>query len=278
MARILLAGCGSIGTQLGLTLQAEGHEVFGLRRSAVALPFTTLQADMSQPIPEGLLPERLDYIIHTGIPSERSDAGYIAGYPAAVQHLLEAVEVHPLKRFFFISSTAVYAQDDGSWVDECSPTEPQRYNGVRVLEAEGLVTESSQPGTCIRFGGIYGPGRTWLIRRVQAGAEVQSQPPKYTNRIHQDDCVGTIKFLLDLSEQGDSIDDCYVAVDNDPADEVTVCSWLAEQMKAPQPTLTQAAADASQNKRCSNQRLLDRGYQFKYPSFREGYLGILQSI
>ena len=172
MARILLAGCGSIGTQLGLALQADGHEVFGLRRSDIALPFPTLQADMSQPLPAGLLPARLDYIVHTGTPSERSDAGYMAGYPAAVQNLLNALAEHRLKRFFFISSTAVYAQDDGSWVDETSPTEPQRFNGIRVLEAERIINQSNQPGTSIRFGGIYGPGRTWLLRRVQAGAEV----------------------------------------------------------------------------------------------------------
>ncbi|RLT95614.1 MAG: NAD-dependent epimerase/dehydratase family protein [Ketobacter sp.] len=272
MARILLAGCGSIGTQLGLALQADGHEVFGLRRSDIALPFPTLQADMSQPLPAGLLPARLDYIVHTGTPSERSDAGYMAGYPAAVQNLLNALAERRLKRFFFISSTAVYAQDDGSWVDETSPTEPQRFNGIRVLEAERIINQSNQPGTSIRFGGIYGPGRTWLLRRVQAGAEVQAQPPKYTNRIHQDDCVGVIKHLLELNEQGTPLADCYVAVDDDPADEATVCSWLALQLKAPPPVPINTDSHASQNKRCSNQRLHDCGYQFRFPSFREGYL------
>ncbi len=285
MARILLAGCGSIGTQLGQQLQAQGHEqgheVFGLRRSAVSLPFPTLQADLSQPIPDGLLPENLDYVIHTGTPAERSDAGYAAGYPLAVKHLLQALEGQRLKRFFFVSSTAVYHQNDGSWVDETSPTDPQRFNGIRVLEAEQLLLQSAQPGTCMRFGGIYGAGRSWLMRRVQAGAEIQTEPPKYTNRIHQDDCVGVLQFLIEQCEQGIHLDEHYVAVDNDPADEATVCRWLAEQLNAPEPNPITAAADASQNKRCNNQRLQNAGYSFKYPTFREGYrfeIGIEQSL
>ena len=276
MARILLAGCGSIGIQLGLELQAQGHEVFGLRRSAVELPFPRLQADLSQPITAGLLPTQLDYVVHTGTPSERSDAGYQAGYPEAVRNLLAALSQPTLKRFFFVSSTAVYAQDDGSKVDETSVTQPSRFNGTRVLEAEHLALQSGHPATCIRFGGIYGPGRNWLIRRVQEGATVQAEPAKYTNRIHQDDCVGVIHFLIDQAERGMPLEPIYLAVDDDPADEATVCHWLAQQLNAPTPTTAPGEPNAPQNKRCSNQLLRNAGYQFRYPSFREGYLGILQ--
>lgn len=277
MARILLAGCGAIGTQLGEALQADGHEVFGLRRSAVTLPFPTLQWDLTQPLPNGLLPEQLDYVVHTGTPSERSDAGYEAGYPKALQHLLDAL-TPSLKRLFFVSSTAVYHQNDGSWVSEASPAQPERFNGIRVLEAEQRLEQSAIPGTSVRFGGIYGNGRHWLIRRVQAGAEVQSTPPKYTNRIHQDDCVGVLHFLINQNENGIPLQPVYLAVDNDPADETTVCSWLAHRLGAPTPVEHTASTDAAQNKRCSNQQLQKLGYRFIYPSFREGYEPVCSSL
>lgn len=278
MARILLAGCGNIGTQLGGQLQAEGHEVFGLRRSNADMPFPCLQADLTQPLPDTLLPQNLDYVVHTGTPSERSDAGYEAGYPRAVANLLAALTQQSLKRYFFVSSTAVYHQDDGSWVDETSRTEPLNYNGVRVLEAETMLQRSNIPATSIRFGGIYGSGRNWLIRRVQNGAEAQAGPPKYTNRIHQDDCVGALKFLITENEQGRSLHPVYVGVDDDPATEADVCTWLAQQLNAPPPTLITATTPASQNKRCRNNLLKLQGYAFIFPSFRDGYQAIIDSF
>lgn len=278
MARILLAGCGSIGTQLGEQLQAAGHEVYGLRRSAVAMAFPSIQADLSKPLPDDLLPADLHYVVHTGTPTERSDAGYETGYPRAVKHLLKALQGHALRRFLFVSSTAVYHQDDGSWVDEHSTTHPQRYNGVRMLEAEALLEESGLPYSAVRFGGIYGGGRSWLIRRVQAGAEIQSEPPKYTNRIHQDDCVGVLRHLIEQSEQGAPLHSVYVAVDDDPADEATVCRWLASQLGAPDPKPVCAADPASQNKRCNNKLLKTTGYGFTFPDFRAGYQATLDHM
>ncbi|HVL00645.1 MAG TPA: hypothetical protein VM553_12575, partial [Dongiaceae bacterium] len=106
---------------------------------------------------------------------------------------------------------------------------------------------------------------------VKAGCNVQSLPPKYTNRIHQDDCVGVLQFLLEQSEAGATLADCYLGVDDDPASEETVCGWLANYLQAPAPVLTTASADASQNKRCRNDRLRGLGYRFRYSDFRAGY-------
>lgn len=271
MSTVLLAGCGAIGSALGLRLQQAGHQVIGLRRSAVAMPFPLLQADFSAPLDPALFSTPIDYVVHTATPGERSDAGYAAAYPGSVRNLLAALKGHPLKRFFFVSSTAVYAQDDGSWVDEASPTQPVEFNGVRMLEAEQLLWNSGVLATSVRFGGIYGAGRSWLINRVKAGCNVQSLPPKYTNRIHQDDCVGVLQFLLEQSEAGATLADCYLGVDDDPASEETVCGWLANYLQAPAPVLNTAPADAPQNKRCRNDRLRALGYRFRYADFRAGY-------
>lgn len=275
MTTVLLAGCGSIGLALGSALQAAGFNVIGLRRSAVAAPFPMLQADFTQQLDPALFTQPVHYVVHTATPGERSDAGYEKAYPGSLKHLLKALQGHPLKRFFFVSSTAVYAQDAGEWVDEASVTAPVNFNGTRMLEAEQLLLNSGVPATCVRFGGIYGQGRNFLLRRVQNGAEVQSDPPSYTNRIHQDDCVDLLKFLLEKCEAGVPLEPVYLGVDSDPASEETVCTWLAQQLQAPAPVLKVAPAGASRNKRCSNARIRQLGYPFRYPDFRSGYRAVL---
>lgn len=275
MTTVLLAGCGSIGLALGTALQAAGFNVIGLRRSAARAPFLMLQADFTQPLDPALFTQPVHYVVHTATPAERSDAGYERAYPGSLKHLLNALRSHPLKRFFFVSSTAVYAQDAGEWVDEASVTAPVNFNGTRMLEAEQLLLHSGVPATCVRFGGIYGQGRNFLLRRVQNGAEVQSDPPSYTNRIHQDDCVGLLQFLIERNEAGIALESIYLGVDDDPASEETVCTWLAEQLHAPAPVRKAAAAGAAQNKRCCNARIRQLGYRFRYPDFRSGYTAVL---
>lgn len=271
MTRILLSGCGAIGTGLGRQLQQAGFEVLGLRRSPTALPFPGVQADFTVPLDPALLPSPIHYVVHTPTPSARSDAGYARAYPGSVRHLLDALRGQPLRRFFFVSSTAVYGQDDGSEVDETSTTEPTDFNGVRMLEAEHLLRHGNVPATCVRFGGIYGGDRQWLLNRVRNGCTVQAVPPRYTNRIHQDDGIGVLRFLIERSEAGVPLDDCYLAVDDDPASEETVCTWLAAHWHAPAPLRQFAAPDAPQNKRCNNRRLRALGYRFIHPDFRSGY-------
>ena len=138
MAHILLAGCGKLGEALGTLLQQQGHQVTGIRRSKVEMPFPCLQMDLTQP--ESIhLPQQVDYVVYTTTPSERSDQGYQQAYVNAQTHLLDALQDKPVKHFFFVSSTAVYHQNDGSWVDENSPTQPLAFNGKRVLEGEQLA-------------------------------------------------------------------------------------------------------------------------------------------
>ena len=273
MANVLLAGCGSIGMALGKSLQQAGFSVTGLRRTPVAAPFSLLQADFTQPLAASLFSQPVHYVVHTATPAERGDDAYRRAYPGSVQHLLNALQGHPVKRFFFVSSTAVYAQNTGEWVDETSATEPVNFNGVRMLEAEQLVLNSGIPATCVRFGGIYGQGRNALLQRVQKGCLVQAEPPAYTNRIHQEDCVGLLHFLLQQAEQGTALAPLYLGVDDDPATDEEVCRWLAARLQAPAPQFKPASQNPGQNKRCSNARIRRLGYEFIYPDFRAGYAG-----
>ena len=87
------------------------------------------------------------------------------------------------------------------------------------------------PATVVRFAGIYGPGRGWMIERARAGATCVGNPPKYTNRIHRDDCAGALAHLIACER----IDDVYVGVDDAPVEECEVLDWLAARLGAPAP-------------------------------------------
>ena len=139
------------------------------------------------------------------------------------------------------------------------------------------MLESPIPATVVRFAGIYGPGRGWLIERARSGASCSDDPPKYTNRIHRDDCAGVLAHLVGLAVDREWLDDRYIGVDDEPAAECEVLDWLAARLGAPPPRRTPAGAPAARGsgKRCSNARLRGTGYRFRYPSFRDGYAAVL---
>ncbi len=126
----------------------------------------------------------------------------------------------------------------------------------------------------MRFGGIYGPGRDRLIREVKAGASCVADPPVYTNRIHRDDCAGVLRHLMSLR----SPHVVYCGVDSEPAARCVVLDWLADRLGAPPPARLPPDPSAARGKRVSNARLLESGYDFLYPSFREGYAQVLDAL
>jgi nucleoside-diphosphate-sugar epimerase len=145
-----------------------------------------------------------------------------------------------------------------------------------VLEGERLLLEGPFPATVLRFGGIYGPGRTSLIERVRQGlATCRDGPPLYTNRIHREDCAGALQHLMTSPHP----DEIYLSVDYEPADQCDVLRWLADQLGAPPPRVETPAEDDTRrqrtNKRCRNAKLVASGYVFRYPTFREGYAALL---
>ena len=281
MSRTLIAGCGFVGTQLGLDLAAEGHEVWGVRREPGGLPpsIRPLRADLTKPGTLQGLPAYLDLVFFTAAPDHHDDEGYRSVYVEGLRNLVQALRVQGQRprRLLFTSSTAVYSQSNGDWVDEDSPTEPRTFAGRRLLEAEQLVLTSPFPSVVVRLAGIYGPGRGWLVESVRNGtAACPDGTPVYTNRIHRDDCAGVLRHLATIAEPLP----LYLAADHEPTDTGTVLRWLAEQLHVAPPAVRSASElqswERGSSKRCRNDRLLRSGYRFRFPSFRDGYGTILK--
>src|SRR5882724_3337038 len=280
MANILIAGCGYVGTALGIRLAAAGHVVWGIRRSAEGLPsgIRHVAADLTAPETLQELPPALDVVFYTAAPNGPDEAAYHAIYVDGLRYVLEALvrQHQSLQRVLLTSSTAVYAQSGGEWVDETSPTEPQHFTGRGVLEGERVLLDGPFPATVLRLGGIYGPGRASLIERVrQRLATCRDGPPLYTNRIHRDACAGALHHLMTLSQP----DSPYIGVDYEPAEYCDVLRWLAAQLAAPPPGVEASSGTDTRrhrtNKRCRHDKLIASGYVFRYPTFREGYAALL---
>src|SRR5262245_39172825 len=173
MARVLIAGCGYTGIALGMRLAKEGHAVWGLRRHPELLPATIqpLRADLCDPSSLASVPPALDFVFYTAAAERRDDASYQAVYVTGVRNLLDHLSQtgQKLSRLFFTSSTAVYAQTNGEWVDESSDALPMQFSGRRLLEGENLLLGGPFPATIVRMAGIYGPGRKRLIDEVRNG-------------------------------------------------------------------------------------------------------------
>ncbi|MAK89700.1 MAG: NAD(P)-dependent oxidoreductase [Oleibacter sp.] len=273
MARILIVGAGDIGGHLAERLVTAGHEVWGLRRSNKPLAdgVTLIQADVAEPDTLEDLPENLDILVYSVASSAFSKEGYHEYYYRGLKHILRALKDQTLKHTFFVSSSSVYHQMDGEWVDETSETNPTSFSGKEMLAAEEALLKDKAPATVVRFTGIYGPGRTRMIRQAQSGSHCDPEPPVWTNRIHRDDCVGVLELLVSKAIAGEALEEIYLATDDEPATLFDVLEWMKDRIGDVEPDHDVPEASRRANRRCSNKRLRALGYEFKYSNYREGY-------
>jgi len=270
-----MIGCGDIGYRVAAALSRDGHCVTALKRTplAVPAPFALVLGDILQPGSLASLPTDYDLVVLvlsvSGRRAEQYQALYQTGLNNVLNHFADAGATPP---FLMVSSTSVYGQNGGEWVDEDSPLQPASATAQWLVKAEQRLWQAGERNCVVRFSGIYGPGRDWLLRRAAAGEAIQRDPPSYTNRIHQDDCVAVLLFLIGKVLDGTKLDPCYLASDNDPAPLWDVMTWIAGQFGYPPPKALPSATGAPQNKRCNNARLNALGYRWLYPSYKDGYL------
>lgn len=253
------------------------HQVSGLRRNTnhLAAAIIPIQADFLDPNSLQGLPET-DILVYCAAPSRHSDPeSYRATYLTGFANLLQALPSAP-QHIFFTSSTSVYAQHQHQWVNETSATAATHTRGQVMLAAEQQVMRSPCPATIVRFSGIYGFDRLFLLNQVLAGNASADNSLSYTNRIHVDDCAGVLNHLIEKLYLGKKIENLYLASDNCPAPKHEVLHWLAQQTNS-----VLKNANAAQNvgsKRCDNQRLRDSGYDFIYPDYQRGYRAIIKRL
>lgn len=256
---VLVAGAGDVGQRLARRLAHEGREVLTLRRRETApLPgIRALRADLATG--EGLerLPRVLGALVFCAAPDRRDEAAYRALYLDGLRRLLDATDA---ARVVFVSSTAVYAEDAGEWVDETTPPRPPAFNGQVLLETETALA-AHPGGITLRLSGLYGPGRESLLRRARAG---EPGGQRWGNRIHVEDAAAALAHLLRL-EASQSL---YLGNDDLPARDADVLAWVraSEGLPAVAPL-----PGPDTGRRVRNARLRASGWAPAFPDFRAGY-------
>lgn len=280
MARILIVGAGDIGGHLAQALVKDAHQVWGLRRSnqSIGEGVEMIQADVSDPETLANLPEQLDIVVYSVASPEFSKEGYHTYLYNGLRNVLKAVRPMSPKRVFFLSSSSVYHQMGAEWVDEESDTTPNSFAGQELLLAEKALKRDRTPGTVVRLTGVYGPGRLRMIEQARQGGYCDPEPPVWTNRIHRDDCVGLLKYMIEQTLAGEELADTYLATDNEPSPLYDILEWMKDRIGDVEPDKDMPEATRRANRRCSNQRIKDLGYQLQYTNYRDGYDKLLTDI
>ncbi|KAA9410600.1 SDR family oxidoreductase [Haloarcula hispanica] len=283
--RVAILGCGYVGLELGRQLRSS-HEVVGVRRSDGGIEaiedagFEAVRADVTDPESLSAVPDT-DWLVFAassgGRGAEAAREVYVEGLRTAIDHFWSRAD--PPERLVYTSSTGVYGDHDGAWVDEETGLDPQTEKTEVLAEAERVArerpVEHGGHGSVARFAGLYGPDRYRLERYLEGPVTAG-----YLNMVHRADAAGAVRHLL----TGDHREEVVLVVDDEPVEKWAFADWLAEQCDVPFPpkqTTAERLADDSlsetakrriqTSKRCSNNRLRELGYEFEYPTFREGY-------
>jgi len=283
MARVLIAGCGYVGEAAANAFHERGWEVEGWTstgESAAKLsqrPYPVRAVDVTD---RGALPSasgEFDVVVHCVSSRGGDEEQYRRLYFEGARNLLRAF---PQATLLFTSSTSVYAQTDGEWATEESAAEPKHETGKILREAEQLVI--NQGGMAARLAGIYGPGRSYLLKRFIGGeAIIDSKKDRFVNQIHRDDAAAALFFLLDRqprnnrgsrSRSESPAAEIYNVVDDQPILQSECYRWLAAKLNRPVPPTGKSTSNRKRgrsNKRVSNAKLRALGWNPRYPTFSE---------
>lgn len=274
---VVIAGCGYLGeAAAGFFLEA-GWRVCGLCGSVESAkrlecaPFPVLASDISRPLDAVAEWWRPDLLIHCASSGRGGEDAYRAVYLEGLKNLIAA---YAPKRVIFTGSTSVYAQVDGARVTEESPAEPDRATGRILLEAEGVALDAE--GTVARLSGIYGPGRSVLLRKFLEGtAALEAGGGRFINQIHRDDAA---RALLSLADAPAGI---YNVSDNTPATQREVYGWIAGYLGRPLPL--EGPADMARkrgwtSKRVDNAKLRSTGWAPVFSSYRQALPDLVAAL
>jgi nucleoside-diphosphate-sugar epimerase len=269
MRRVLIAGCGYLGQATADVFETAGWEVEGWTSSSksarelLAKPYRVDALDISNARQVAARTGNFDAVIHCASTRGGDVDLYRSVYLIGMRNLLDRF---PEAKILFTSSTSVYAQSNGEWVTEESPAEPNQETGKILREAEKLVR--TRGGNVGRLGGIYGPGRSFLLKKFLGGeAIVDPERDRFVNQIHRDDAAAALFLLVGRQSPGGGI---YNVVDDEPILQNECYRWLAERLNRPAPQFGRSASKRKRgesNKRVSNAKLRALGWVPRYSTF-----------
>jgi len=276
---VLIAGCGYLGLRAARAWREAGHQVTALSRHPDRHPewsewgIDIVHGDVLEPESLRALPAA-DLCLYAVGYDRTASADKRTVYVDGVCHVLKEIRSR-VRKLIFISSSSVYGQSAGEWVNEQSPCGPDSESGRICVDAEHQVREiypdcgtgSEQSAVILRLTGIYGPGR--LIARcdqLRQGHTLSGRPDAWLNLIHVDDAVQAVQLLAaGLLADRPLCSSLYLLSDEAPLTREEFYGAIARRIGAP-PLVFDLQGDVSLNKRCDS-RLIRKelGLTLRFP-------------
>ncbi len=281
MGKLLVFGLGLSAQSLADQLIPRGWQITGTTRSRdkaarlEAAGITPILFDGSRPVPDSVLAAH-DALVLSVPPGEAGDP-VLAAHPDLAAHRFAWVG--------YLSTTGVYGDHGGAWVDEATALTPSGVRGQRRVTAEqqwlDFGRSSGSPVHLFRLAGIYGPGRNPFVSLKDGSARRIVKPGQVFSRIHVDDIAQVLQASLAQPAAGTDYNVC----DDEPAPPLDVIAYAAELLGiAPPPEIPFERAALSpmarsfyaDNKRVRNDRIKSAlGISLRYPTYRQGLQALL---
>ena len=294
VAAVFIAGCGYVGSTLAARLKKKGVRVGALtrneKRAAELMELgleEVLVANLDSREWHNKLRLKYQAVVNCVSSAGGGLAGYQKSYVEGQRSLLEWAQVVQPEVICYTSSTSVYPQNHGNWVDETASTEPCTETSALLLQAEQMLlnSESYHGGAFVlRLGGIYGPGRHYLIDQIKGGETVLAGDGRHhLNLIHRDDAVSGIMAVLESSPS--LVSGIYNLCDGQPYIQSEIVRWIAASLNVTCPTFDPKMKSArmlrrrgySPDRKISNTKLMKAtSWSAKYPNFKVGYEAFLR--
>ncbi|NNM30006.1 MAG: NAD-dependent epimerase/dehydratase family protein, partial [Akkermansiaceae bacterium] len=269
------AGHGYLGAEAGRQARARGWEVAALSKSGDGESMACDLSDRGEVQALGGRVPPPGAILLSASSGRGGAAAYRAVFIDGSRHLRE---VFPEAHLVFVSSTSVYGQTGGETVDEDSPTEPDRETSRLLLEAEAQVLAGG--GTVARLAGIYGPGRSVILKKFLAGeARIEDDGRRFLNQIHRDDAARALLHLA--SHPGWSRGEIYNVADCTPLHQGDCYRALADLFGRdlpPSGPRDTGRKRAWTHKQVSNAKLRATGWDPEFPSFLDAAETVAETL
>ena len=273
---MLQIGCGGLGALIAGQTLAQAHALTIVRRSGQAVPAGAQRLCLDVVAGEDLSPlaaVQPDILLYCLAPVDGQS--YQQTYVQGLRNVLQHVSLAGLRHVFFVSSTSVYGEQYGEWVDDQSPAVPASTTGQQLLEAERLLEALPCGHTALRVSGIYGPQRLSLLRAAQDRTRWPAQA-HWTNRIHELDVARAVVHLYRQVAQHVALPSHCLVTDGAPALQHEVLQWLAASMRWPAPDTPPLQPQSG--KRITGQFLAQTGFELQFADYRAGYQAVLAGL
>ena len=277
--KLLIIGCGKLGQRIGNHLAELPIEIVGIKRTLPKTPtrFKILALDIFSDKFSGSLNHiNPDFVIYCVSSDSQTEESYQKNYVEGLRSTVKVLgQLDNFQHLFFISSTRVYGQVTDKFLSESTNPQPSDYGGRALLEAEKCLENLLFKSTILRLSGIYGDDRRHMLG---IASDMTRWPPedRWTNRIHEEDAVSFISFLLTEMLNKKDVEDLYLVTDSQPVSLYEVLSWIRSELglsvdKTPVP-------NKINGKKLVSEILPRLNFSFKHPNYKTGYAQMIAKL